>query len=165
MGSEVNRTFHEHTFLMWSYISTSKQVSYKMCTGPNDKRASDLNSAINGFRLKTHLALTRPLNQGDIRGLFVAGEIDLLPVNIVVILVIFLVPIITYFLVEYNYDGLYSLSGKTSYRQILWSLEAAVLDVIMIVSLWNMTGISTALLPRCVSNCKAAWRVDHEFLR
>ena len=31
--------------------------------------------------------------------------------------------------------GLYSLSGKTSYRQILRSLEAAWLDVTMIVSL------------------------------
>ena len=29
--------------------------------------------------------------------------------------------------------GLYSLSGKTSYRQISWSLEAARLCVIMIV--------------------------------
>ena len=32
-------------------------------------------------------------------------------------------------------QGPYSLSGKTSYRQILWSLEAAWLDGIMIVSL------------------------------
>ena len=31
--------------------------------------------------------------------------------------------------------GLYSLSGRTSYRKISWSLEAAKLDVIMIVSL------------------------------
>ena len=31
--------------------------------------------------------------------------------------------------------GLYSLSGKTSYREISWSLEAASLDVIMLVSL------------------------------
>ena len=31
----------------------------------------------------------------------------------------------------------YSLSGKTSYRQISWSLEAVRLGVIMIVSLWN----------------------------
>ena len=33
--------------------------------------------------------------------------------------------------------GLYSLSGKTSYRQISWSLEATSLDVAMVVSLWN----------------------------
>ena len=32
-------------------------------------------------------------------------------------------------------QGLYSLSGKTSYRQISWSLEAAKLDVAMVVSL------------------------------
>ena len=31
--------------------------------------------------------------------------------------------------------GLYSLSGKTSYHQISWSLEAARLDVAMVVSL------------------------------
>ena len=37
-------------------------------------------------------------------------------------------------------QGLYSLSGKTSYRQISWSLEAARLGVIMIVSLSNLTG-------------------------
>ena len=36
--------------------------------------------------------------------------------------------------------GLYSLSGKTSYRQISRSLEAARLDLAMIVSLWNLTG-------------------------
>ena len=52
-------------------------------------------------------------------------------------------------------QGLYSLSGKTSYRQISWSLEVAKLGVIMIVSLWNLTGISAALLPRCLSNSKA----------
>ena len=33
--------------------------------------------------------------------------------------------------------GLYLLSGKTSYRQIVWSLEDARLGVIMILSLWN----------------------------
>ena len=36
-------------------------------------------------------------------------------------------------------QGLYSLSGKTSYCQISWSLEAARLDVMIIVSLWNLT--------------------------
>ena len=47
----------------------------------------------------------------------------------------------------YCIRGLYSLSGRTSYRKISWSLEVAGLDVIMIVSLWNMTGISTS---RCL---------------
>ena len=55
--------------------------------------------------------------------------------------------------------GLYSLSGKTSYRQISWSLEAARLCVIMIVSHWNLTGISAALLPSCLSNCRAIEKV------
>ena len=43
--------------------------------------------------------------------------------------------------------GLYSLSGRTSYRKISRSLEAARLDV----SLWNLTGISAVLLSRCLS--------------
>ena len=54
-----------------------------------------------------------------------------------------------------NHLGLYWLSGMTSYPQISWSLEAARLDVIMIVSLWNLTAISAALLPRCLSNFRA----------
>ena len=44
-----------------------------------------------------------------------------------------------------KHQGLYSLSGKTSYRQISRSLEAARLSVIMIVSHWNLTGISAAI--------------------
>ena len=47
-------------------------------------------------------------------------------------------------------QGLYSLSGKTSHRQMSRSLEAARLDLIMIVSLRNLTGFSAALLPRCL---------------
>ena len=48
--------------------------------------------------------------------------------------------------------GLCSLSGRTSYRQISWSLEAARLGVIMIVSLLNLTDISTVLLPKSQLN-------------
>ena len=55
--------------------------------------------------------------------------------------------------------SLYSLSGKTSCRQISWCLKAARLDVMMIVSLWNLTGISVALLPRCLSNFGAIVKV------
>ena len=55
--------------------------------------------------------------------------------------------------------GLYSLSGKTSHRQISRSLEAARLDLIIIVSLRNVTGISAALLPRCLSNFRAIGKV------
>ena len=51
----------------------------------------------------------------------------------------------------WHIPGLCSLSGKTSYHQISRSIEAARLDVTMIVSLWNLTGISAALLPRCLS--------------
>ena len=42
-------------------------------------------------------------------------------------------------------QGLYSLSGKTSYRQISWSLEAARLGVIMNVSLWNLTAVEVPI--------------------
>ena len=56
-------------------------------------------------------------------------------------------------------QGLYSLSGKTSYRQISWSLEVARLDVAMVVSLWNLTGTSAALLPRYLPNFRAIGKV------
>ena len=44
---------------------------------------------------------------------------------------------------------------KTSYRKISWSLEAARLGDTMVVSVWNLTGISAALLPRSLSNYRA----------
>ena len=53
------------------------------------------------------------------------------------------------------YQGLCSLSGKRSYRQISWSLKAMILDVIMIILLWNLTGTLAALLLRCLSNFRA----------
>ena len=53
---------------------------------------------------------------------------------------------------QYRYaiftQGLNSLSGKTSYRQISRRLEAARLEVKMIVSLWIFTGICAKLLLR-----------------
>ena len=39
--------------------------------------------------------------------------------------------------------GIYSLRGETSYRQISRSLETASLGVVMIVSLWKLTGIGS----------------------
>ena len=57
------------------------------------------------------------------------------------------------------FQGFYSLSGKMSYHMISWSLEAARLDVIIIASLWNSTGISAVLLQRCLSNCGVIWKV------
>ena len=56
-------------------------------------------------------------------------------------------------------QGLYSLSGKMPYRQISWSLEGSRLDVVMIVSLWNLTSVSAALLPRRLSNFKTIGKV------
>ena len=48
-----------------------------------------------------------------------------------------------------------SISDKTSYHKISWSLEAARLKVEIIASLWNLEGTSVAPLPRCLSNFKA----------
>ena len=45
--------------------------------------------------------------------------------------------------------------GPVSYRTISWSLETARLVVLIIISLWNLTATSAALLPRCLSNFKA----------
>ena len=56
--------------------------------------------------------------------------------------------------------GLYSLS-----RQISRSLEAARLDVIMTVSLWKFTGISAAMLPKCLSNFKAIEKISNRIPR
>ena len=50
-------------------------------------------------------------------------------------------------------QGLYSLSSKTYYRKMVWSLKAVRLGV-MIISLLILTGGSAALLPRCLSNSR-----------
>ena len=50
---------------------------------------------------------------------------------------------------------LYSWSGRASYRGISCSLEAAGLNVIMIVLLWNLTGISAAFVSNSLSNFRA----------
>ena len=51
-------------------------------------------------------------------------------------------------------QGPVSTSDRTSYRKIPWSLEAAGLVAWIIVSLWNLTGASAAVLPRCLSSFK-----------
>ena len=55
--------------------------------------------------------------------------------------------------------GLYSLSGRTAYRQISCSPEAARLDATMIVSLWNLAVISATWLPRSLSNFRGIGKV------
>ena len=61
--------------------------------------------------------------------------------------------------------GLYSLSGKTSYRKISWSLEAAGFGFKLFQSLWNLAGTSAALLPRCLSNFRAMRPLQHPISR
>ena len=61
--------------------------------------------------------------------------------------------------------GLYSLSGKTSYHKISWSLEAARLGFKLFQSLWNLAGTSAALLPMCLSNFRAIRPLQHPISR
>ena len=56
--------------------------------------------------------------------------------------------------------GLFSLSGKTSHHHISWGFEAARLNIIIVVSLWNLTGISAALLSRCLSNLRSIGNIQ-----
>ena len=61
--------------------------------------------------------------------------------------------------------GLYSLSGKTSYRKISWILEAARFGFKLFQSLWNLAGTSAALLPRCLTNFRAIRPLQHPISR
>ena len=58
-------------------------------------------------------------------------------------------------LITRKHLGLYSLSCKTTYRKISWSLEAARFGFKLFQSLWNLQGTSAAALPRCLSNFRA----------
>ena len=62
-------------------------------------------------------------------------------------------------------QGLYSLTGKTSYHKISWSLEAARFGFKLFQSLWNLAGTSAALLPRCLSNFRAIRPLQHPISR
>ena len=48
--------------------------------------------------------------------------------------------------------GLNSLSRRTSYRKISWSLQGTRFEFKLIESFWNLTSPSTAPLSRCLSN-------------
>ena len=51
--------------------------------------------------------------------------------------------------------GLYSLSERTSYRKIPWSLKAARFGVRLFQSLWNLIGTSARVLPTKLSNFRS----------
>ena len=57
-------------------------------------------------------------------------------------------------------QGLCSLSSKTSYCLISLSIEAAILGVLTIVSLWNLRATAETLLSRCLLNFTAIWKVQ-----
>ena len=58
-------------------------------------------------------------------------------------------------ILEVQRQDLYSLSRRTSYRKISRNLEAVTFGFKLFQSLWNLTDISAALLPRCLSNFRA----------
>ena len=64
-------------------------------------------------------------------------------------------------------QGPVSITEKTSYRKISWSLEAARFVFRIGRSLLNMTGTSAALLPMCLSDFKAMrqFKVPMSWLR
>ena len=51
--------------------------------------------------------------------------------------------------------GPISISDKTSYCKITWSIEAARFVFRIVRSLWNLSGTSAAVLPTCLPNPKA----------
>ena len=53
-----------------------------------------------------------------------------------------------------------SLNNNASYRKISLSLKAVRLDIIMIASLWNSTGLSAFLPPMCLLIGKKMGKVD-----
>ena len=53
-------------------------------------------------------------------------------------------------------------SGWTSYRKISWSLNAARFGF---RSLWNLKGTLVVVLPRCLSNFRAIWFLQHSISR
>ena len=64
-------------------------------------------------------------------------------------------------IVAKSLQGLYSLSRRTSYRRISWSLEATRFGFILFQSLWNLTSTSAAALSRCLSNFRAIRSLSH----
>ena len=61
--------------------------------------------------------------------------------------------------------GLYSVSGKTSYRKISKSLEAVRFEFRLLQSFWNLTDTFATALPRCLSNLRAIQRSEHPISR
>ena len=55
--------------------------------------------------------------------------------------------------------GLYWVRGRTSYGKIPWSLEALKLDVIMFVSLWNLTSGAAEIPVKFKSDWKSPTRI------
>ena len=66
---------------------------------------------------------------------------------------------------QYDYQGPVSISDKTSYCKISWSLEAAMLVVWIITSLCNLTSTSEAVLPKRLSNFIAIVRFLRQISR
>ena len=61
--------------------------------------------------------------------------------------------------------GLYSLSGRTSYRKISWSFKAERFGFTLFQSLWKLTGISAVVLPRCLWSFREMISLKHPISR
>ena len=68
---------------------------------------------------------------------------------------------LTFFAVQ----GLFSLSGWTSYRKISWSLKAKRFGFRLFESLWNLTDTSATAMPNCLSYLIAILSSQHPILR
>ena len=65
------------------------------------------------------------------------------------------------YIVQSAFVGGVSISDKTSYCNISWSLEVARLIFRTIALIWNLTGASAAPLPMCLSNFRAIGQSKH----
>ena len=61
--------------------------------------------------------------------------------------------------------GIYSISWRTSYRKISWSLGTGKFGFRPFRSLWNLMGTSAAVLSRCLSNFRAMRWLQHPISR
>ena len=57
-----------------------------------------------------------------------------------------------------NNMGLYSLSGRTTYHKISWSLEAARFGFWLFLSLWNLLGTSAAAHRQGLIHVLGTWK-------
>ena len=106
----------------------------------------------NGWFETTPCSLWRHCNcSAPVRVWYVACFVK----NLTDVTISFMLSIILHYMRHGYAQDLYSLCGRTSYHKTSWSLESARFKFTLFQSLWNLTGTSTAGLPRCLSNFRA----------